>query len=395
MTNPPPNPDDTNAGSGSFDAPPPPPPQPGYSHAAPPPPGAGLPPGQPNQYRLSRPRTGIWRTLGLILFIGVIGLNGLFLLAAFGGGILGGGGGDSHGVTEYRREKGSEGKIAVIPVDGVIMEGNTGGLFGATVDPVAMVKDGLKRAAADKDVDAVILEVNSPGGGVTASDFIHHAILEFKKLSSKPIIVYMKDLAASGGYYISAPCDYIVANETTLTGSIGVIIQGFNFHGTLTEVVKGEDATIKAGNNKTMGSMFADPESEEYRQGRELLQELVDEMHTHFKKIVKDGRDTRLAADWENYADGRIMSARQALKVGFIDEIGYFEDAKAKAEQLAGIEDATVVEYGRDTSLGAMLGLTADDVKPQMQQAASDQIRADIQAQLRLYPGRPMAIWVP
>jgi len=361
----------------------------------PPPPGApGNMPMQQN-YRLSRPRTGMWRTLGFVVLIGVIAFTVFEFLAVLGGGVLGGGKANPHGVTESRRQSGSNGKIAVIKVNGVIMEGGSGGLFGGGIDPVEMVKDGLNRAADDADVHAVILEVNSPGGGVTASDFIHHAIVQFKEKSGKPVVVFMKDLAASGGYYISAPADWIVANETTLTGSIGVIIQGFNFHGTLTEVVKGEDATIKAGNNKTMGSMFADPNSDEYKEGRKLLQDLVNEMHAHFKQIVKDGRDTRLSKDWEDYADGRVMSARQALKIGLIDEIGYFEAAKAKAEQLAGVENCAVVEYGRDMSLGALLGLNAEDVKPKLEQAASEQIRADLQAQLRLYPGRPMAIWVP
>ncbi|MCA8912967.1 MAG: signal peptide peptidase SppA [Planctomycetes bacterium] len=392
MTNPPADPNQPNDNAPQQ---PPPPPQQGYSYMPPPPPGApGNMPMQQN-YRLSRPRTGMWRTLGFVVLIGVIAFTVFEFLAVLGGGVLGGGKANPHGVTESRRQSGSNGKIAVIKVNGVIMEGGSGGLFGGGIDPVEMVKDGLNRAADDADVHAVILEVNSPGGGVTASDFIHHAIVQFKEKSGKPVVVFMKDLAASGGYYISAPADWIVANETTLTGSIGVIIQGFNFHGTLTEVVKGEDATIKAGNNKTMGSMFADPNSDEYKEGRKLLQDLVNEMHAHFKQIVKDGRDTRLSKDWEDYADGRVMSARQALKIGLIDEIGYFEAAKAKAEQLAGVENCAVVEYGRDMSLGALLGLNAEDVKPKLEQAASEQIRADLQAQLRLYPGRPMAIWVP
>src|SRR5690606_31271848 len=108
--------------------------------------------------------------------------------------------------------------------------------------------DSLHKAEKDPEVRAVILEVNSPGGGVTASDYIHHEIVKFRE-SGKPVVVYMKDLAASGGYYVSAPADWIVASPTTLTGSIGVVIQGFNFHGTLTEVVKGQDATIKTGGN--------------------------------------------------------------------------------------------------------------------------------------------------
>ena len=386
MTNPPPPAGHT----------PPQPPSEPLRHAPPPPPGQPTAPTQPYPYRLSKPKTGMWRTFGVMMFVGVILFNVLMFFVMIGGvGSLLGSQPNPGGIVEYGRESGQQGKIAVIPVEGVIMEGGGGGLFGGGIDPVALVKDGLRRAENDPDVHAVILEVNSPGGGVTASDLIHHEIVKFKEKTGKPVVVYMKDLAASGGYYVSAPADHIVANKTTLTGSIGVIIQGFNFHGTLTEVVKGEDATIKAGGNKAMGSMFADPESEDYQQGRELLQELVDEMHVHFKKIVKDGRGDKLVGDWETYADGRVMSATQAKKAGFIDEIGYFDTAKAKAENLAGVQDMTVVEYGRDMSLGALLGVNAEDVRPKVEDALGDQMRAELQEQLRLYPGRPMAIWVP
>lgn len=377
----------------------PPPPQGFPRHAPPPPPqhGAQWPvQGQP-PYRMTRRRTGLWRTLGLMLFVGVIGFNILLFIAMFGGaGFLAGGQANPHGVVEYGREGGEGGKIAVIKVDGVILEGAGGGLFSPGVDPVAMMQDGLRSAAADKSVDAVIIEINSPGGGVTASDHIHHAILDFKEDTGKPVVVYMKDLAASGGYYISAPADHIVANRTSLTGSIGVIIQNFNLHGTLTEVVKGRDATVKSGDNKNMGSMFADPESEEYKEGRRLLQELADEIHVQFKEVVRTGRGEKLAEDWETYADGRILSASQALKVGFIDKIGYFDDAKAKAEELAQISNAAVVEYGRDTSLGALLGLSAADTKPEaMAAAVGEEWKQEVQEHLRLYPHRPMAIWIP
>lgn len=373
----------------------------GYSHPAPPPPpenqqGAPMQ-GVPQYYRMSRPRTRIWRTLGVLLFVGVIGFNLLLFLAMIGGaGILGGGQQNPHNVAEFSRESGSGGKIAVIQVNGVILEGGSGGLLGSGgPDPVAMMHDGLKRASEDNNVHAVILEINSPGGGVTASDHVHHEIVKFKEETGKPVVVYMKDLAASGGYYISAPADTIVANRTTLTGSIGVIIQGFNFHGTLTEIVKGEDATIKAGDNKAMGSMFADPKGEDYQKGRELLQELVEEMHGHFKGIVKDGRGAKLVDDWESYCDGRILSATQAEKLGFIDKIGYFEDAWREAERLAGVENTAVVDYGRDMSLGALLGLNAEDIEPKIEKAATEHLSAKVQEQLRLYPGRPMALWIP
>lgn len=393
MTNPP----STPVG-GNF--PPPPPPVP----PAPPAPGQPGPTGYPGYmpYRMPRPRTGLWRTLGVLVFIGFIGFNLLVLVMMVGGAGALAGGGDPHGLTEHAREAGSEQKIAVIPIEGVIMEGGGGGLFGGGIDPVALLKDSLRRAENDDSVVAVILEVNSPGGGVTASDEIHHTILKFKEKSGKPVVVYMKDLAASGGYYVSAPANYIVASPTTLTGSIGVVIQGFNLHGTLTEVVKGQDATIKAGGNKAMGSMFADPNSDEYKEGRQLLQDLVDEMHVHFKKVVKDGRGNKLKPDWETYADGRVMSANQALSKGFIDEVGYFEKARAKAEELAGVSGATVVEYGRVVGLGALLGMDAEDVERYAAAAekaapaiASQQLSAKVQESLRLYPGQPMAIWIP
>jgi protease-4 len=365
-----------------------PPPPPGYQ--------GGPQMQQGPSYR--RPRTRLWRLFGLVLLIGVVGFNVLIFLSMFAGGSLLMGGGNPHGLTEYSRKGGSTAKVAVIPVEGVILEDGGGGLFGGGVNPVALVQDGLRKAKNDPDVKAVVLEVNSPGGGVTASDTIHKAIRDFKEETGKPVVIYMKDLAASGGYYISAPADHIVANRTTLTGSIGVIIQGFNFHGTLTEVIKGEDATIKAGGNKAMGSMFADPESKDYKEGRALLQELADEMHATFKSVVKEGRGGKLSADWETYADGRVLSASQALKVGLIDEIGYFDDAVNAAETAANVSGTTVVEYGREAGLGALLGISAEEVE-RMEKAGAmaieERMSARLQAQLRMYPGRPMAIWVP
>ncbi len=377
-----------NAPPGSF----PPPP----NYMPPPPPGYHGPPQQP--MRPVKRRTGLWRVVGLLALIGFVGFNLLIFVSMFTGGGALMGGSDPRGVTEYSRHGRGQYKVAVIPIEGVIIE-QSGGLFGGGINPVALVEDGLRKAARDTSVVAVILEVNSPGGGVTASDLIHKHVTDFQRDTGKPVVVYMKDLAASGGYYVSAPADWIVANRTTLTGSIGVIIQGFNFHGTLTEILKAQDATVKAGGNKAMGSMFADPESEEYIEGRDLLQELADEMHGTFKDVVKSGRAEKgLAADWESYADGRILSASTAQKIGLVDELGYFDDAVNKAQELAGVSEATVVEYGRQVGLGALFGLNSEELE-RMQQAGAtaieERMSARLQEQLRLYPGRPMAIWVP
>ena len=362
-------------------------------------PGQGLPP----QYKLSRGRSRIWRMLGVTALIGFVGFSGLSALIYVGGaGLFGGGQKDPYGVAEFRRESGGEARIAVIPVTGIIMDSSSGGMFGGGVNTVNLIRDGLDRAAADENVKAVIIEVNSPGGGVTASDHIHHEIVKFQKESGKPVVVYMKDLAASGGYYISAPCDHIVANHTTLTGSIGVIMQNFNLHGTLTKILKGRDTTIKAGGNKSMGSMFADPDSEEYKVGRALLQELVDDMHVKFKKLVKEGRGGKLSADWETYADGRIMTAETAMRIGLIDEIGYFEDAIAAAERLSGASNCTVVQYGRRVTLATLLGLEAGDAKLYAEAVnkaapalAADSLGNKLQEVMKLYPDRPLVLWVP
>lgn len=375
---------------------------PQYGMPLPPPPGIPGPRPQMESRLKPRSRNNLWRMLGITVLIGVVGVNVLMFLGAFSAFGMIGGKQDPHGVHEYARESGDKQKIAVIPIDGVIMEGGEGGLFSSGIDPVSLVQDGLNRAADDDNVVAVIIEVNSPGGGVTASDYIHQSILRFKKDTGKPVCVFMKDLAASGGYYVSAPADYIVASPTTLTASIGVIIQGFNLHGTLTEVVKGQDATVKAGGNKAMGSMFTDPKSEEYKQSRALLQELVDEMHGRFKNIVKEGRGSHLKADWEQYADGRVVTASKALEIGLVDKVGYFEAAKDWVEGQTGVRDLGVVEYGRKTGLAALLGMeaakperTAEVVEKAAPALAAAGLTDTLQRLLKLYPGKPMAIWVP
>jgi protease IV len=359
----------------------------------PPPPQAPIQMGmQSPQYRLTRTKSSFWKVAGILVLVGVVGFNLLLFAGMFG--VMSGGGGDRHAVMEHTRQSGGSDKIVVITVEGVIME-SQGSLFSAGSNPVELVHDSLEHARNDSSVKAVILEVNSPGGGITASDLIHHEIVEFRKQSKIPVVVYMKDLAASGGYYISAPCDVIVANRTTLTGSIGVIMQGFNLHGTLTEILKGRDATIKAGNNKDMGSMFADPDSAGAKESRRLLQVLVDEMHAQFKAVVKEGRGSNLKADWEAHCDGRILTAKQALELGFIDKIGYFDTAVAEAKRLSGATDPTIVEYGRSSGLAALFGAASNTKGASAEDAVADAMARRMEEKLKLYPGKPMALWIP
>jgi protease-4 len=243
---------------------------------------------------------------------------------------------------------GSKNKIAVIPIEGVIMGGGSRGGYSL----VDLIKAQLERAAEDTHVKAVILKVDSPGGEVLASDEIARHIREFKDNSRKPVIVSMGSLAASGGYYVAAPADWIVANELTITGSIGVIMQGWNYRG-LMDKVGLRPNVYKSGKFKDMlsGSRY---ENEISAEERAMVQNLIDETYGKFKSVVADGRTKAKAANeevrgltdnWADYADGRILSGREAHAAGFVDELGSFNTAAARAEKLAGVKDANLIEY--------------------------------------------------
>jgi protease-4 len=256
-------------------------------------------------------------------------------------------------------DSGSRNKIAVVPIYGVIMGGGSRGF--SLVD---LVKAQLERAAEDSHVKAVILKVDSPGGEVLASDEIARHIREFKENSRKPVIVSMGSLAASGGYYVAAPADWIVANELTITGSIGVIMQGWNYRG-LMDKVGLRPNVYKSGKFKDMlsGSRY---ENEISAEERAMVQKLIDETYGKFKSVVADGRTKAkaandevrgLAENWAEYADGRILSGREAHAAGFVDELGSFKTAAARAEKLAGVEAANLVEYRQRVDFADLFSL--------------------------------------
>lgn len=258
----------------------------------------------------------------------------------------------------------SRDKIALIAVDGVIASGGEGGGM------VDLVRSQLERAAEDGHVKAVILRIDSPGGEVLASDEIADSLREFQNgPKAKPVIVSMQSLCASGGYYISAPCRWIVAHELTITGSIGVIFHGYNYRGLMDKL--GVRPTItKSGKLKDMWS----PDklaSEELPEEKVIMQDMVEESFTRFKKVIREGRawsaqenkawiddlesagkpvdesdaGRKLGEDWESVADGRVMSGTRALEFGFVDEVGDFRVARQRAERLAGVEKSNLITY--------------------------------------------------
>jgi protease IV len=250
-------------------------------------------------------------------------------------------------------------KIAVISVDGIITSQDTDR---SSMNMVEFISEQLKTAKNDSDVKAVILKVNSPGGEVLASDDINAAIRKFQEDTHKPVVASMGTLAASGGYYISAPCRWIVANELTITGSIGVIMDSWNYRA-LMDKIGIRPRVFKSGRFKDMLSGEREPDTDklspEEQKNRaeedQMVQSLIDETYNRFKDVVQtgrtqaagenDGKGKTLVDNWQDYADGRVLSGKHAMELGFVDELGDFDIAVKRAEKLANISSASLVEY--------------------------------------------------
>ena len=234
-------------------------------------------------------------------------------------------------------------KVAIIPIDGVILEGGDG-----------FVKHAIDRASKDKSVKAIVLRVDSPGGSVSGSNFLYHHLKKLTAKSKIPLVVSMGSLAASGGYYVAMAAgptpDSIYAEPTTWTGSIGVIIPHYNVAGLFKEYGIQEDS-VASHRLKNMGSLAREMTDEE----RKIFQNLVDESFLQFKQIIRDNRPQfqKDPAALDKLATGQVYSAQQAQKLGLVDQIGFLEDAVDRAIALAKLDpkDVTVVKYRPEISL--------------------------------------------
>jgi protease-4 len=207
---------------------------------------------------------------------------------------------------------------------------------------VERVRAELEKAEDDDRVKAVVLRIDSPGGGVTASDEVWGELLRFKKKRGVPVIASLGDVAASGGYYVACAADRIVAHPTTMTGSIGVIMLNFNVEGLLGKIgVRNE--TFKAGAHKDIMSPFRGATPEE----RRMMQSILDSLHARFVAVVREGRPRLDATRIGELTDGRIFDATQALDAGLVDEIGNIDAAIEVAKRAANLEKARVVAYHR------------------------------------------------
>jgi protease-4 len=234
-------------------------------------------------------------------------------------------------------------KVLLIPINGMISSEPGKKMLGPSKP--GMVSEfvaKLRKAERDENIKAVILSVNSPGGTVTASDIIYNEIKGFQQRTKKKVVVIMMGVAASGGYYVSIPADYIIAHPTTITGSIGVISMSQDLKGLMAKI--GVGVTVyKSGKNKDMGSPFRISTDEE----KSLMQNIVSKLAKRFVGLVSKKRGIK-GEKLRLIKTARVFLPDEALKIGLIDKIGYFRDAVSKAKQLSGIpSNSQVVVYKR------------------------------------------------
>jgi protease-4 len=250
-------------------------------------------------------------------------------------------------------------KILLMDVSGFLTdEGPPRGLsLGASpprVPFLVRLREELVKAEGDRDVRALVVRINSPGGTVTASDIVFRELTLFRQTRKIPLVAMMMDVAASGGYYVALAADTIVAHPTTVTGSIGTIMVSLNAEG-LMQKIGVATATIKSGERKDMGSPFRTLTPEE----RAIFQGVIDDLHRQFVAKLVERR--RLAPDKAaSIADGRIYSAEQALALGLIDRVGYVPDALDLARRAIGVDEARVVVYRRPREYRATYYAQAD-----------------------------------
>lgn len=261
--------------------------------------------------------------------------NGLLLTPTHVGGPL-----EESVVVEARRWL-CFNKIAIIDVDGMLLNAQTSGLLGGGENPVSLFRERLDAAADDPEVKAVVLRLNSPGGAVTASDIMYQDVLAFRRNTAKPVVACMMDVAASGAYYLAMASDRVYAHPTTVTGSIGVIMSLYNASALFNKLGVASNP-IKSGPNKDLGNPGRPMTAEE----RAILQGVVNSFYDQFVHVVAEGRHLP-EEQVRPLADGRIYTGLEAQKVGLVDEVGYLEDAIRAAKELAGIKDATLIAYDR------------------------------------------------
>ena len=241
-------------------------------------------------------------------------------------------------------------KVVRMELSGLIMRGAEEKLFGMAADPVETLLRQIRCAEKDEEVRAILLEVDSPGGAVTPSDEIYEALRRFRASEEgRFVVVHIRDVGASGAYYVAMAADYLMAEPTAIVGSVGVIMQSLNMK-VLSDRIGLSAVTIKSGENKDLLNPFEEVNTNQVA----LLQEVVNGMQDRFAGLVVETR----GLENRSLLDGRIFLADDALQAGLIDGVGYLDQALTKLAELIKVDDLYVVRYEKkrdvwDAFLGA------------------------------------------
>ncbi len=234
-------------------------------------------------------------------------------------------------------------KIVIVDVDGLLLNSRQQGIFSAGENSVSLFVEKMDKAQRDPNVKALILRINSPGGGVTASDIMHDRLLRFRKARSDvKVFAMIEDVGASGAYYLACGADRILAHPTSIVGSIGVIVQTVSFAGTMAKLGITAQA-ITSGKHKDLASPLKPLDKED----QAILQEIVDRYYKRFLKVVGAGRKALPAAKVKALADGRVFAGEQAKELGLVDELMHMTEAIALAKRECGADRVKVVMYDR------------------------------------------------
>ncbi len=272
-------------------------------------------------------------------------------------------------------------KIAVVRVSGTIMEG-----------AATEFRTVMDRVEKDPNVKALVVEIDTPGGGVTASDEIFHRIEQFKaRKSGVQVVASMQALATSGGYYVACAADYVIAQPTTLTGNIGVIMPSLNF-AKLIDKWGIEDTTVAStgATFKDAGSPFKSPNEID----RKYIQALADSAFATFKDRVVAGRGTRLTKGIDEIANGKVYTAKEAKTLGLVDQIGYSPDAYDQAAKMAGLSSRrSVVRFHRQMSLLEQVFSAKSNVTGAQANGAGINVNVDAASVQEWMTPRMMYLW--
>ena len=291
---------------------------------------------------------------GILFIVGIVGFIGLFACIVTVAGAFGESAALKANAAEYTAEfisgnKDAESRIAVIDVKGTIA--SEGESFGEVIANSKQIVKLIRAAKDDESVKAIIVDLDTPGGEVTASDEIYHEL----KLCGKPVVAMMNTMAASGGYYVACGANKIIANKFTMTGSIGVIISTVDVSALL-DWAKVKPEFYTSGKMKTMLNP-AKPTTEEEAK---VVQALVMDAYKEFAGIVSEARKIPLEKITQGeLGDGRVFDGEQALANGLVDQIGYFSTAEDAALELAGLtrENCRIERFKNSSSLADLLGM--------------------------------------